>query len=827
MPRVQPIRAILLLLCAATAAQAQSASLQDRLARARSLHTQGSARQALEIFEAALPEVRASQPPDQLLATLIDIAESASDAGDQGRALTAADEASRLASTLHDQSREGIAVNLVGQANLFLGNYPASLAAYQHALDLAEARHDVAAASIRLGNIGNVYFYQGRYTDALRTYQSALAKAEQGGAAAANGRQLALANLAILYEQLGQNENALAFYQRAAQSASALKPAEYGQLLSNMGTLYRRMGDPVKALDTYSSARQVFRRAAHSDGEIHVLHNTGLVLALDYKAPERALAAFTEALQLADSSGDRRQSMLGHLFRGEALLRMARYSEAREEYDRALALATELGAAEEQWSARYGIGQTLARSGHSAEAAAAYRDAVAVIESLRGGIAVRSLRSEFLGDKRNVYDAYIASLLDAGQTDPAALFDIFEKARARTLQDALSGSLKPLTLAALRQHLDARSLLIEYWVGTNRAAALWSTDRAAGIVPLAFTPDDAGRIRTFTAALGDGNSSWQADATGLAHVLLNGVPLDARRPNLLIVPDGVLCALPFEVLPAAPANRPLVETFAISYLPAAALLSGSRAAGHPLPGKPQLLAFGDPLPSASDTLSPGAGWARLPASAAEVAAIAHAVPGRAETHTGGDDLKRYLSSAAVTVPVVHLSTHAVVDTYDPNRSRIVFTPEPNDPGSRYLFYPEVQRLTLQGVDLVTLAACDTEAGKLVPGEGVQSFSRAFLAAGAQSTVTALWRVADRPTADFMRIFYKELAAGTPKAEALRRAKLAMLQSSATAQPLYWAAFVLTGDGRAEVPFARWPSAVLPLSALAVIAAGVLIARRLA
>ena len=33
------------------------------------------------------------------------------------------------------------------------------------------------------------------------------------------------------------------------------------------------------------------------------------------------------------------------------------------------------------------------------------------------------------------------------------------------------------------------------------------------------------------------------------------------------------------------------------------------------------------------------------------------------------------------------------------------------------------------------------------GEGVQSFSRAFLAAGARSTVTTLWRVADGPTAE--------------------------------------------------------------------------------
>ena len=62
------------------------------------------------------------------------------------------------------------------------------------------------------------------------------------------------------------------------------------------------------------------------------------------------------------------------------------------------------------------------------------------------------------------------------------------------------------------------------------------------------------------------------------------------------------------------------------------------------------------------------------------------------------------------------------------------------------------------------------------GEGVQSFSRAFLAAGARSTVTTLWRVADGPTAEFMTVFYHHLQLGEPRAEALRQAKLRFIRS---------------------------------------------------
>ena len=106
------------------------------------------------------------------------------------------------------------------------------------------------------------------------------------------------------------------------------------------------------------------------------------------------------------------------------------------------------------------------------------------------------------------------------------------------------------------------------------------------------------------------------------------------------------------------------------------------------------------------------------------------------------------------------------------------------------------------------------------GEGVQSFSRAFLGAGARSTVTTLWRVDDRPTADFMQSFYTLLGAGTTKAAALRQAKLSFLNSGKElAQPRYWAAFVLAGEGQAPIrPLLSWAWIVVPVVA----AAGVIV-----
>ncbi|HEX4604363.1 MAG TPA: CHAT domain-containing protein, partial [Candidatus Angelobacter sp.] len=119
--------------------------------------------------------------------------------------------------------------------------------------------------------------------------------------------------------------------------------------------------------------------------------------------------------------------------------------------------------------------------------------------------------------------------------------------------------------------------------------------------------------------------------------------------------------------------------------------------------------------------------------------------------------------------------------------------------------------------LATLSACDTERGRLVPGEGVQAFSRALLAAGSRSALTTLWRVPDQPTSEFMQHFYYFLLKEhKSKSEALRLTKLEFLHSgSALSHPRYWAAFVLNGDGAEPVPrFIPWQLLALPLPLIA-------------
>jgi CHAT domain-containing protein len=110
---------------------------------------------------------------------------------------------------------------------------------------------------------------------------------------------------------------------------------------------------------------------------------------------------------------------------------------------------------------------------------------------------------------------------------------------------------------------------------------------------------------------------------------------------------------------------------------------------------------------------------------------------------------------------------------------------------------EAAWLDLDGCELVALSSCDSGRGVPQDGESVIGRRRSLRLAGAQSTLTALWRVDDAATAGLMADFYGRWAAGASKAEALRGAKLSALAAARAAQrgagcPGLWGAFVLEG-----------------------------------
>src|SRR5262249_4251200 len=147
-----------------------------------------------------------------------------------------------------------------------------------------------------LNNLGIVYYYQAKYSQSLRTYESALQIVEKSSTESWTPvwRQLTLLNLATLYQRLGNDQRAIGIYTSILHDAKGLSSRDIGHINANLGVLYRHLGDPKNALQSYHYADEYYAKEKDTDGELGVLKNAGILQALDLGQLNEALKTFNQ-----------------------------------------------------------------------------------------------------------------------------------------------------------------------------------------------------------------------------------------------------------------------------------------------------------------------------------------------------------------------------------------------------------------------------------------------------------------------------------------------------------------------------------------------------
>jgi CHAT domain-containing protein/Flp pilus assembly protein TadD len=809
----EPLPGLVLLTLAVlvpVAISAQMASpLDEQLSRAQALQKKGEAQDALRMYESLLPELRSSSPSNQLGLALAGISQISLSVGDYAKAIQTANSAAEVYRSLGDASDQARALNDKSIAEIEHGDYSAALGDLANALRLSRQVRDAETEVKTLNNQGSAYFYQGKYQEAQRCYQNATQLVEQNAAKAwaAYWKQISDFNQATLYQRLGRYENALNIYRGVKDSAGQqLGVSDRAHLFTNLGALYRRLGDAVKAVQTYQAALQLYARQRDDDGEIGTLKNIGIVNALDLGDMDEAQKYFEKAFELARKSKNRREEMQAHLYRGEVFVRKGEWSRARQEFQTALSASQALETTEEQWKAWYGLGRVEELRGTPETAESDYRQAITIIESTRAQLQLSALRAEFFADKRDVYDALLKLLF--AKADVAGAFSVLERSRARTFQDRLSRSAQTVSpmISEVQERLDGATILLEFWSSQDYIGLIWCTRSEYGILQQQLSQTDMANVRGLLRdfpnnMMGD----WRQQIAVLRKLLPTDISFLGDLKHAFIVPDGWLGFVPFELFPIT-ADSLFIDRFDISYLPTAALLERRPVAPKIyFPWSRELVAFAKPSVASQPRQSDGVlddADPLLPYSAEEVNQIAAMTNGKSDLLVGPANSKHsFFDGRANSALLLHVSTHAVADTDNPENSRLLFSPDVESGAAEYVYLRELYDLDLSHVNLATLSACDTERGKMVRGEGVQAFSRALLSAGARASLTTLGRVDDQVTAEFMEQFYYfALKKRQSKAEALRSAKLKFLHSGTRLEnPGYWAAFVLNGEGLAPVP----------------------------
>jgi CHAT domain-containing protein len=293
------------------------------------------------------------------------------------------------------------------------------------------------------------------------------------------------------------------------------------------------------------------------------------------------------------------------------------------------------------------------------------------------------------------------------------------------------------------------------------------------------------------------------------------------KERLVVVPDGGLCYLPFQLLVDGE-DRFLIETRRIRYAPSLTALhltkqwAEDRAKGKALPDR-MLFALGDPdygdrrglwatvaRATRSAPIARGERFERLVHSGQEVRAIAELLgAGKCRVLLRAEASEAALKKASGTGELgryrfVHFACHGVLGAGPGQPPGLVLTltgVTGADDGSGgaddgYLRADEVLGLRLNA-DLVVLSACRSGKGRLHAGEGVEGLARSFLYAGSRGVVCTLWSVDDAATAELMTGLYRRLQKGEHAPDALRGAQLDLLKAGKS--PLFWAPTVLNGQ----------------------------------
>ncbi|HRH44945.1 MAG TPA: CHAT domain-containing protein, partial [Pyrinomonadaceae bacterium] len=240
--------------------------------------------------------------------------------------------------------------------------------------------------------------------------------------------------------------------------------------------------------------------------------------------------------------------------------------------------------------------------------------------------------------------------------------------------------------------------------------------------------------------------------------------------TLKIIPNAELFLLPFSAL-ILPNNTYLIEKYNLIFLTAGDLINAPTK-----PSNGSLVAFGNPSEAGLD------------GALDEVKSIGAVFP-RSQIFVEEKATKAQLFNLT-SAKILHFATHGNIRSPLENSNiQLAHLPNLANPD---LSYGEIYALPIASTEMVVLSACQTALGT-TSGTEVGVFIEAFRTK-TESVAASLWSVDDIATRELMTEFYRNLAKGERRAVAIRTAQLKILRDGRMKNPLFWAAFVLYGNG---------------------------------
>jgi len=663
----------------------------------------------------------------------------------------------------------------------------------------------------------------------------------------------ALKELAVTYSLVGQTEKALNQYHHVLVLYDRFEDKRgRADTLSSIGDIYFSAGQKQKAHSCYRKALELDQLTQDRGAEISALYKLAIV--------ERAIGDSESALSRVEKSINLIERL--RINAGSPSLRVAYFASLRKHYEFYVDLLMDM-------NKRKGDADFAAKAFFVSESSRARALLEILAEAqvdLRQGADPKLIQQvDSLEQLLNSTNEYQMRLLSGEHKEEDVeennkvirnlTAEYEEKQSQIREQSSLYATLtkpKLLNVAEVQGELTSNTLLLEYELGEARSYLFAISSKSFAVYELPMrsaietTAAEVYRILTarqrvkgemqhhYEERVANADQLYQATVLSLSEMLLKPVMGELKNKRLLIVAEGALHYIPFEVLMvqagSSSGETALVTQNEIVYSQSASMLKALRETReYTMSSSTNGIAIladpvfdrDDPRVQKKKKTEGNAGssetdsetqLSRLTATRDEAKMIVRAAPYGSTTVVTSfrADKKAVMVDDFLHHRILHFATHGLIDDGHPDQSAIVLTlvDEDGDAQNGFLQLSDIYKIQLDS-DLVVLSACRSALGKQISGEGFVGLTRGFISVGAQNVVASLWKVDDEATAEFMNQFYRGLLGEhlTPAA-ALKKAKRAMQQHPKWNNPYYWAAFIsqgayqkpITVEGRAGFPF---------------------------
>lgn len=819
--------------------------------------------------------------------------------------------------SVNDRAGEGLALSILGLTYSSKIDSDKTIQLQQRAIEIFDSIGDRHSKAIALNVWATAYENLNEFSLALVKYQEALGLFEEVGAL--DLAAVTTFQIGRVYRFTQQYDKALVTLERCLSlSRAANKRRTEANALAEIANVYESQQDSAQTSNQYRKLQKFYQSIGDQRGEATALNIYGDFLLRTGKNQE-ALEICKHTYSLAEKIDDkgilmtalynlsRAHQQLGHHEVALSLIQQAikTSEDVRTNVGSPEFRASYLAGAHKYYALCIDLLMQLHRT-HPKEGFAAA--ALLVSENSRA----RSLLDLLSESRANLRQGAKADLLerereltgllrslaqyelelsltkkDSKEIDEIAKRRMELRSEYQDVQTHLRQQQSPLfslerfapaSLTQIQSQLrDSDTMLLEFHLGDERSYLWTVTFNSLDVyeLPARKTIEDATKkvYDSIIARQGvDGESNeayrarieaadklWPQEAKELSQMLLGPVFAQLGTRKLLLVTQGALQYLPFEVLPVPVAQTsgetewtPLVITNEIARSPSVSTLIAIRSEMDQTASSDNVVAvIADPVFSQNDDrvahaalpspaiasaaanenrnesadevlkdLQRGGALERLAHSGDEAEAILAAAPRGTVMVAEGFDAtsEKVMSSDVRKYQILHFATHGFFDREHPELSGIVLTMVDRNGAPRNGLMPlnDIYNLDL-AAELTVLSACQTALGKDVQGEGLVGLTHSFISAGSKSVVASLWKVDDRATAALMTEFYNAmLHEGMPTAAALRSAKLKMMQDKRWNAPYYWAGFVLQGEYTNRIAVERRSPLALPLLVLSII-----------